>query len=61
VGDNRQKFYAGVLKILKLVERRTITGLHSLGALNGARLWEAEWISCPLDVPHLAAKGKVGL
>ena len=47
--------------MLKLVERQTITDLHSLGALNGVSLWEAEWVSCPLDVPRSAAKGKVGL
>jgi hypothetical protein len=50
-----------MIGILKLVERQTITDLHSLGALNGVSLWEAEWVSCPLDVSHLAAKRKVGL
>jgi hypothetical protein len=47
--------WAGVklhTSVLALVERRAIRGLHSLGSLNGFSLWEAEWVSCPLDVKH---------
>jgi len=44
--------------IMDLVSTQAVRDLRSLGSLNGVSLWEAEWVSSPLDVRHSAAKGK---
>jgi len=44
-----------------LVARQAVHSVRPLGALNNVAFWEAEWVTCPLDVPHSATRDNRGL
>lgn len=49
------KFHIGVLELLA---RQAVQNLRSLGSLDGVSIWEAEWVSSPLDVLRTAVGGR---